>query len=121
MAKATGKTAVPTVLEHTFPDGSTFKGPFEQLEKVASALGTKLTGLSGKVPTGYYLSESKGPVKISEMNDYHLRRALLKRSKEYFTEVYDKGDDNKSFLAKFTAMTDDNIIVDLYNELAKRL
>jgi MarR-like DNA-binding transcriptional regulator SgrR of sgrS sRNA len=69
---------------------------------------------------GYYPSESKGLVKISSMNDYHIRRALLKRSKDYFTEIFDKDDTNTVFLKKFAKMTEDQIVVDLYTELAGR-
>lgn len=108
-------------IDHVFPDGTKFSGTFEQLQTVASALGLKLklTGVSF-VPRGFYPSESKGLTKISEMNDHHIRRALIKRSKDFFTEIYTKEDTNSKFLSKFTSLTDDAIIVDLYNELAKR-
>jgi hypothetical protein len=107
------------VIEHTFSDGTKFVGTFDQLEKVASALGMKITGV-GKTPRGYYMSDSKGLVKITEMNDHHIRRALVKRSKDYFTEVYLKDDTNKEFLRKYTDLTLDNVVVDLFNELQKR-
>jgi hypothetical protein len=107
------------VIEHTFPDGTKFTGTFDQLEKVASALGLKITGV-GRTPRGYYMSESKGLVKITEMNDHHIRRALVKRSKDYFTEIYVKDDTNKEFLRKYTDLTLDNVVVDLFNELQKR-
>jgi hypothetical protein len=114
-------TSASEKIDHVFPDGTKFSGTFEQLQTVASALGLKLklTGVSF-VPKGYYPSESKGLTKIAEMNDHHIRRALIKRSKDYFTEIYSKEDTNTNFLSKFTALTDDAVIVDLYNELAKR-
>ena len=109
----------PTI-EHTFQNGTKVVGTYEQLETIAKALGLKLVGVKGPVPRGFYPSESKGMVKISEMNDYHIRRALLKRSKDYYTEIYDKDDTNTTFLNKFTNLTNDNIIVDLFSELASR-
>lgn len=113
-------TAASTAkVEHTFPDGTKFSGTIDQLEKVASALGLKLTGI-GKVPRGYYMSESKGLVRIAEMNDHHIRRALVKRSKDFFTEIYSKDDTNKEFLRKYTDLTLDHVVVDLFNELQKR-
>ena len=106
-------------INHTFSDGTKFTGTLEQLHAVAKTLGLKLTGV-GKTPRGYYESESKGLVKISELNDHHIRRALLKRSKDYFTEVYDRSDSISTFLKKYTNLTADTTIVDLYTELEKR-
>ena len=112
------KVSSSTVLDHTFSNGVKVTGTIEQLETIAKAMGMKLEGI--KDLKGYYPSESKGLVKISEMNDYHIRRALLKRSKDYFTEIYDKDDTNSEFLKKFTSLANDQIIVDLFNELYKR-
>lgn len=113
------KTTATAVIEHTFENGTKFTGTLEQLEKVAKALGLSITGI-GKTPKGYYMSESKGLVKISDMNEYHIRRALIKRSKDYFAEIFSKEDSIKTFLKKYTSLTEDQTIVDLYNELQKR-
>ena len=112
-------TKAEAKIKHKFPDGTEVTGTFEQLTAIAKALGGKLVGVKGSA-RGFYPSESKGLVKISEMNDFHLRRALVKRSKDYFTEVFDKTDTNTQFLKKYTGLTDDTIIQDLYNELSKR-
>ena len=104
--------------EHTFSNGSKFTGTFEQLEKVAIVLGEKLILTSA--PRGFYPSESKGVIEISKMNDYHIRRALLKRSKDYFAGMWSKDDTNKVFLQKFTTLVEDPIIVDLFKELSTR-
>jgi hypothetical protein len=117
MAKT--KTVKGSIIEHTFLDGSKFAGTIEQLTTVASALGLKIVGVSA-VPRGYYPSESKGMVPIQTMNDYHIRRALVKRCKDYMSDIYKADDTNKMFLKKFGAMNDDSVIVDLYNELARR-
>ena len=109
------------IIKHKFQDGTEVSGTFEQLQKISAALGLKLIGVKVRAtPRGYYMSETKGLIKISDMNDYHIRRALLKRSREYFAEVYDKDDTNKMFLKKFTDLVNDTVIIDLYNELARR-
>lgn len=105
-------------IKHTFPNGTEFTGSFEELQTVASALGFPLTGITA-VPRGYYPSETKGAVKISEMNEYHQRRALLKRSKDYLTTIFDADDSVETFLTKFTDLPGDPIIQDLYTELNK--
>lgn len=119
---ATKKAASMTEakIEHTFENGVKVTATFEQLESIAGAMGLKLVGVKAPSMKGYYPSESKGLVKISSMNDYHIRRALLKRSKDYFTEIFDKDDSNTSFLKKFTGLVDDQLVADLYVELSKR-
>jgi hypothetical protein len=112
--------SIEAKIEHTFENGVKVTGTFEQLESIAKAMGLKLVGVKAPAMKGYYPSESKGLVKISSMNDYHIRRALLKRSKDYFTEIFDKDDTNTVFLKKFAKMTEDQIVVDLYTELAGR-
>lgn len=108
------------LLDHTFSNGLKVTGTIEQLETIAKAMGLKLEGVKGGALKGYYPSESKGLVKISEMNDYHIRRALLKRSKDYFTEIFDKNDSNVEFLKKFVSLTEDSIVEDLFIELSSR-
>jgi hypothetical protein len=112
-------SSYPTV-EHTFENGVKVSGTLDQLVSIAKAMGLTLTGVKAPSTRGFYPSESKGLIKISEMNEYHIRRSLLKRSKDYFTEIFVKEDTNTQFLSKFTKLTEDSIIVDLYNELASR-
>jgi hypothetical protein len=117
--RRTAKTTAATKIKHTFPDGTVVTGTYDQLTAIAKALGCKLTGVSGS-QRGYYASESKGLVKISNMNDFHIRRALIKRSKDYFLSTFDKNDTNREFLKKYIGLTEDTVIQDLYNELNKR-
>lgn len=112
---AVKKTAM---LDYVFPDGTKFTGTLKQLETVAAALGHRID--LDVAPRGYYKSESKGIVKISEMNDFHIRRALLKRSKDYYTEVFKADDTNAQFLKKYTGLTEDAVVIDLFTELSKR-
>lgn len=119
LTKTSGRKVVGSKVTYKFPDGTKFTGTYDQLEKVATTLGHKIAGIS-RIPKGYYMSESKGLVKITSMNDHHIRRALLKRTKDYFAGLYAKDDSNTSFLTKFTKLTDDSVVVELYNELSKR-
>jgi len=112
-------TTTTAKIKHTFQDGTEVTATFEQLQIIAKTLGLKLTGVTS-VPRGYYPSETKGIVKISTMNEYHIRRALIKRSKDYFTEIFDKDDTNAVFMKKYTGLTEDSIIQDLANELYSR-
>ena len=119
IAKMSAKNKVSRVVNHTFSDGTKFRGTVDQLEKVASALGMKIVGI-GKVPKGYYMSESRGLVKISGMNDHHIRRAIIKRSKDILSEIYNSTDSNEDFMKKFSSVGKDAVVANLFEELSKR-
>ncbi len=105
-------------ISHKFPNGTEFTGSFEELQKVASVLGYSLKGVKlTAIPRGYYPSETQGAIPIKDMPEYHQRRALLKYSKDYLTNVFDKDDSVNKFLEKFTALPGDPIVQDLYNAL----
>ena len=109
-------------IKYTFSTGLEVTGTPEELDAIAKSLKLKLDysvfGL--KVPKGYYPSESKGLSKISEMNAHWLRRAILKRAKDYFAEIYNADDTSAAFLTKFINLADDQIILDLFNEIKSR-
>lgn len=108
-------------IKYTFSTGLEVTGTIEELETIAKSLKLKLdySGI-GKVPKGYYPSDSKGLTKISDMNAHWLRRAILKRAKDYFAEIYKPDDTKKEFLNKFVALSEDQIIQDLFDEIQKR-
>jgi len=108
-------------IKYTFPSGLEVNGSLPELEKIAASLGEKLDYIKiGIIPRGYYPSTSKGLIRISEMNDFHLRRALLKVTTEKVAAVYKPTDSNLEFLKKFLEVTDDNLIEDLFEELRNR-
>jgi hypothetical protein len=114
-----------TKITHKFASGLEVSGTFEEIAAVATALGQKLDltefyKKNGEHISGYYPSESKGLIKIADMQDFHIRRALLKRAKEYYSNVFDSKDENEKFLAKFVALVDDRIVKELFLELQKR-
>ena len=125
--KAAAKTAATTVkataskkkISHVFPNGTKVTGTIEDLQKVADALGVKLV-LTSATRAGYYNSASKGLIKISSMNDHHIRRAILKRASQYMRETYVATDSNADFMKKFAGMSSDAVISQLTKELASR-
>ena len=75
-------------VNYTFEDGLEITGTIDQITTITKALGRKLDASKfDKMPKGYYVSESAGLVKIAEMNELHLRRALLKRAKAFYEEI----------------------------------
>lgn len=106
-------------MDYVFEDGTKFSGSIEDLEKTATALGRKVTGMT-VVPRGYYMSESKGLVKISSMHDFHLRRALASATKKYYAGIYAADESNKEFLRKYSSLDKDPVVADLFAELHKR-
>lgn len=112
-------------ITHKFASGLEVSGTFDEIAAVATALGQKLdlTELykkNGEHISGYYPSESKGLIKIADMQDFHIRRALLKRAKEYYSGVFDAKDENEKFLTKFIGLVDDRIVKELFIELQSR-
>lgn len=109
-------------ISYKFPTGLEVSGSIEEIEKIAKSLGLKVDykKLGDEIPRGYYRSESKGLVKVSDMSDYHIRRALLKRAKDYLSTVYEAKETNKKFLAKFLDLASDPTVEDLFTELQKR-
>ena len=57
-------------------DGIRIEGSLQHIKDTLTKLGYK-----------YYESASKGLVLLSEMDDYHLRNALIKRSKELLDDL----------------------------------
>ena len=116
-----GKKSSDLLIDYKFNNGLEVKGTIKQIEKIASTMKLKVDYKSiGIRPKGYYQSASKGLVKISTMNDHHIRRALLKRAKEYYAEIYDQDDSILTFLERFTSLVEDSLIIDLFTELSNR-
>lgn len=112
-------------INHKFQNGLEVTGTLEEVITIAKTLGLKLDIASflaknGGHLSGYYNSTSKGMIKISDMTDVHIRRALLKRARTYYTDIFEAKDTNKEFLAKFINLVNDRLICELYNELSNR-
>lgn len=110
-----------TNFTYSFKSGAKVTSTIDELNKIAKALGEELDfSKFGNRPTGYYPSESSGLIKISEMNDYHIRRALLKVTKEFFSKVIVSGDSNSEFLNRYLGAENDPLIYELFIELSNR-
>lgn len=108
-------------MKYTFKNGAKVEGTYDQIEKMAIALSEKIdtTKIDGII-AGYYKSETKGLVKITEMAEFHLRNALVKRGKEQLEILRKKKVDTKNFLKDFISLAEDKVVVELFTELAKR-
>jgi hypothetical protein len=112
-------------ISHKFDNGLEVTGTLEEIITIAKTLSlnfdvSKFLAVNGGSLTGYYNSTSKGVIRIDSMSDMHLRRALLKRARIYYTEIFDMKDTNKEFQKKFVSLANDRLVYELYNELSKR-
>lgn len=107
------------IIKHKFETGQEFTGTIEELRDVAKALKLPLKGLED-VPKGFYNSGSSGLVEIKSMNSYHLRRAIIKSTKEYMAKVFVQTDTDTEFLEKYAGLQDDVTIMGMLEELSAR-
>ena len=110
-------------IKYRFPNGLEATGTLEDLEKIAKALGYKLTfDETVEVPSGYYYSETNGLMKISEMTIMHARNALLKTSRDYFhSSKFGFDLSNEQFLDKYVSLIDNRVIFELFNYIKKTI
>ena len=110
-------------ITYTLSTGATINGTVEDIIKIVTALGDKLDAKQiGSCPPGYYISETKGLVKLSEMSTGHVKNALLKVTREYYTELSKAmyTIDTTTFLQRFTSLDTNAQVRDLYRELNSR-
>lgn len=116
-------------MKYTFSNGMVIEhNDLSEILKLGEVLGqaidlSKVEGLSdADVPAGYYLSSKEGLVEVKTMNSMHIRNAMVKRTVEYLGTVRaaSKKLNDKEFLTMFENLTEDKIIVTLFDELANR-
>ncbi len=106
---------------YKFKNGSSINGNVAQIMEVAKILGEEVDAAQlGIIPKGYYMSETKGLIKISDMNPLHIKNALTKATYTYFQNIGKEKISLKEYLQKFLAFTDSEQIVDLFEELVKQ-
>lgn len=101
-----------TYIKHTFKSGLTVEGTKEEVKLVAKAIGESISPI--------YKSSSKGDVPVDEMNEIHLRNAILLHLRDYFTQKNFKNMDNESFIDNVEEINDD-VIKMLMDELKRRV
>ena len=106
-------------ITHTFKTGLEVTGTLEQIQSVGKLIGEIFNPADAL--KGYYMSESKGLIKLSEMKTAHLRRALLKHARTYYENMYVAEDSNTEFLEKFVDLASDETISALYEEIYSRI
>lgn len=109
-------------MKYTLKSGVTVEGTLEQIMATAKKLGEKVNvGTLGKLPKGYYLSDTRGVIKIADMETVHIKNSLLKRTKSYYEALSkEKGLANPAFVKKFTSLVEDEQVQELFAELVKR-
>lgn len=103
-------------------NGAEVKGTIDQILSMAKAVGetVDLSKIDISSSEGYYKSSTHGLMKLEDMNDMHIRNALIKRSKEYYETLRKKKVPNDKFMEEYIVLHDDNTVVDLIAELTKR-
>lgn len=66
-------------------------------------------------------NSSKGVLKLSEMNEHHIRRAIVKRKVDLLLNCYTAEETNLEFLQKVALISRDRVINSLKRELRKRI
>lgn len=103
-------------MEYKLKSGAVITGTFDQIKEIAKSLGETVSS-----DAHYYSSSKDEWLKISDMEDGHIRNALLKRSREFFEELSAlKKATNTDFLQKYTQLVDDKVVINLFSELQKR-
>lgn len=103
------------IMKHTFKNGTTVEGSFsrEQLNEIAKVFGESLYPV--------YKSATKGDIPVDEMNEIHLRNAILLHLREYFTQKNFKNMDTESFLDNLEVQNFPETIEMLIKELNRRV
>ena len=102
-------------IKHTFKNGTTMEGTISDVQRFA--------GLIGEPLPDYHFSNSTGRwMKISDMNDRHIRNAILALASKHLQQLNDESEllSNAEFIRDFTKMVN-NEINKLFTELSKRV
>lgn len=110
-------------LNYKFANGVTITGTLDQILQYATLVKEVVQFANfDAVPRGYYESDTKGLVKISEMNTFHIVNALNKATVQYYTRL--KPDPTTfnlaQYLKDFVGLANNPVIEDFYSELVRR-
>lgn len=108
------------MLTYKFKNGSVVNGTIEEILKVAEVLGETVEGLE-KVPTGYYMSGSKGLVPIREMNEMHIKNAITKIAYTFYQKLGKEDISIEDYLRKFVKLPEEPKLGELFAELKRRV
>ena len=115
-------------MKYEFKGGVTVEGDLNRILEIGTKLGEavdlkNVEGFTGtSVPAGYYLSSKDGLVELKSMNNFHVRNALVKHTKEYVAALGKKRDlSDDQFLTELEKLTEDATIASLFGELVSRV
>lgn len=110
-------------MKYKFKNGEV-EGTLDQILAVAKILGesVNLAVLLGKDvrPRGYYHSSSKGLISMKEMAVPHLKNSILKITHDYFASMKGFEGTTNEWVEKYLALTEDDQLGELFEELASR-
>ena len=118
-----------TEIKYKSKSGVVLSGTIDQVLAILKITGEELdlNKLEGADKDKYYLSSSKGLVKISDMNTKHIQNVICQKLNNYFSDLRttinkNKGDVNiRTFFEKLEGWTKEVEINNLVNELNSRL
>jgi hypothetical protein len=115
-------------MKYEFSGGVNVEGDLNRILEVGVKLGEavdlkKVEGFSETtIPAGYYLSSKDGLVELKSMNNFHVRNALVKHTKEYVAALGKKRDlTDDQFLTHLEKLAEDATIASLFTELISRV
>jgi hypothetical protein len=115
-------------MKYEFKGGVSAEGDLNRILEVGKLLGEavdlkKVEGFSeSSVPAGYYLSSKDGLVELKTMNNFHVRNAIVKHTKEYVAVLGKKRDlTDDQFLTQLEKLSEDATIASLFTELISRV
>lgn len=114
-----------TKLQYKFEDGSVVVDTLENLIAIANIKGTKLdmAKISGELPEGYYLSGSKGLLKIREMEDHHLLNSFNKHFVDFLNSIrkdFATHGSLSKYVEEFGNFPDNLLLKNLFKEIENR-
>lgn len=109
-------------MQYKFKSGLTVEGSVEEILQISKAINEPIDPALLPRQKGYYFSESKHTyVKISDMDEMHIRNALCKASREYYQVLSQQRTiPRQEFMRKFISFGDDVLIQDLFYGLQRK-
>ena len=101
-------------MKYTYKNGVTIDGTKDQILAVGKTFGELISFI------GYYESASKGLIKISDMDSIHIKNVIKKEMRDKLDSLNVRQDD-RSFIRELLNLPSDELIKNLFDELATRV
>lgn len=94
----------------------TLKGECTEILEFLNSQGIDITS-NGE----YYLSSTKGLIKVSDMEIFHLKNALKKEYKRYIDDLFSKELSNQELSEKLVDFSENKLLMNMLSSLYKRV